>query len=634
MRSHRSKPPAVRPPRAGARSHRLRARALVALVGVVAVLPAAASAATIVGEYRPGTRQEVLINGYALRSGAGAFALDDGGTLRTCFCVEAHTDHSVRPDAYRRSEARVAGPELDALLFLQRRGVAGVSGDDLAVATQLLGYHYAGAKRRGGGAVWSDYTTGRAVSPTSPIAWDALPALTAAAPVGVRVGGRDRDDLEALVLRLHRLVLANRGPWALAPVVFDRDAGRATAELTGAGGSISMGGVGRWEIVGPDGSVSRTVTADATAGSIAIDEVALPAGGTLRLSVEAPGRHVEFAGTNVQRLACAETQRLARRIDVDPLPASVRIRKAVDDVAAIDGRDLAGFSFDVLGAGDQPVGTVTTGADGLSDPIDVAPGDYVVREVDRPPWAAPLLDDGPHPFTVDAGGTELEWTYVNRVPDAELDTSAADAADGDRVVTLPGTVIDRVAYSGLLPGTRYRATAELHALGASDGPTPTGLRGTTTFEPTASSGTVEVEIEVPDDSALTGSAVVFQTVSLVSDGSVVATHHDPTAADQTVRLERPVASTTSTSTTTTSTSTTVAATTTSTLPPPSPASVASTLTPTTTAPVPTTTPPLPTTVPPPAPRLPRSGGAHVVQGALALALMATGAGLVRWSRRR
>jgi LPXTG-motif cell wall-anchored protein len=250
------------------------------------------------------------------------------------------------------------------------------------------------------------------------------------------------------------------------------------------------------------------------------------------------------------------------------------------------GRDLSGFEFTVSAVADvADTGTVAgdtgtvaggdadnaddvvvrTDASGTTPTIELPVGRYRVVEQATPDWAADLVDGGPIEVDVDASDTVVEAVYTNAEPVASITTAARDGADGDQMIDLTqgdATVIDSVAYRGLVPGTEYVAVGELMRRtdppsadgAAADGGddadaggggvdsagvamAPTGVVGSTTFVAEASSGTVDVSFVVPADSPLLGHAVVvFQRIEVRSSARVVATHHDATSVEQTVWL--------------------------------------------------------------------------------------------------
>ncbi|MFK4761676.1 VaFE repeat-containing surface-anchored protein [Microbacterium sp. ZW T5_45] len=128
----------------------------------------------------------------------------------------------------------------------------------------------------------------------------------------------------------------------------------------------------------------------------------------------------------------------------------------------------------------------------------------------------------------DAEDADQTVAVEARVP--LIGTTLADELDGDKyIVQSGGTVIDTVAYEGLVPNTEYTVTGELHdqVTGAA-----TGITGSATFTSSATgTGTVEVEFTITDEWAgriLTA----FEVLTLGDD--VVATHEDITDAAQTV----------------------------------------------------------------------------------------------------
>src|SRR4029079_6939420 len=167
--------------------------------------------------------------------------------------------------------------------------------------------------------------------------------------------------------------------------------------------------------------------------------------------------------------------------------------------------------------GPTRLGTFTTDASGRTPVIDASPGTYRISEAARPPWADATIDPGPITVTLDNAtvAAVVEFSYTNRVPVATIDTEATDVADDDHVVELDGkadstfTIVDRVSYCGLVPGTGYLLVGVLrpNAVDAS------AVDGTTTFVPDAPCGTESVTFDVRGDSGLRGQiAVVTETL--------------------------------------------------------------------------------------------------------------------------
>ena len=140
--------------------------------------------------------------------------------------------------------------------------------------------------------------------------------------------------------------------------------------------------------------------------------------------------------------------------------------------------------------------------------------------------------------------TDFQWETSVPV----IGTTATDKADGDKTLAPDQhvTINDAVKYSGLTPGKAYTVNGVLmdketgKALEV-EGKTVTG---TTTFTPTASEGTVNVEFTF-NASALKGKTiVVFEKA--YQEGKEVATHEDINDKGQTVLVENPVIGTTAT----------------------------------------------------------------------------------------
>jgi hypothetical protein len=304
----------------------------------------------------------------------------------------------------------------------------------------------------------------------------------------------------------------------------------------------------------------------------------------LAFLAQAPTSDVSlYAGTGIQgQITWAGAPQSAIVHEVaPPMPTgTLRVRKLLDPADIGTGRDLSGFEFTVAAVADTGTAAgdetdevvVRTDASGVTPPIELPVGRYWVVERTTPDWAAEFVDGGPTEVDVDAGGTVVEAVYTNAEPVASITTAARDGADGDQMIDLTqgdATIIDSVAYRGLVPGTEYVAVGELmrrtdppsaDGAAADDGANaddgddaddghggadgvdstgivmaPTGVVGSTTFVAEASSGTVDVSFMVPADSPLLGHAdVVFQRIEVRSSGRAVATHHDATAVEQTV----------------------------------------------------------------------------------------------------
>jgi LPXTG-motif cell wall-anchored protein len=296
----------------------------------------------------------------------------------------------------------------------------------------------------------------------------------------------------------------------------------------------------------------------------------------LAFLVQAPTSDVSlYAGTGIQgqiTWSGAPQSATVHEAAAPPVLGEVAIRKVLAPTDIGTGRDLSGFEFAVsaMDAADAPDVTdagpgdsasaddvLRTDASGLTPALELPAGRYRVAEVAAPQWAAGLVDGGPVEFDVDPDGSDtvLEVRYTNTEPSASITTAARDQADGDQMIDLTqgdATIIDSVAYHGLVPGTEYVAIGELMRLSAepfeaggdSDdhggdapqtGPTATGIVGSTAFVAAGPTGSIDVRFVVPGDSPLVGDVVVaYQRIEVQSSGRTVATHHDPASIEQTI----------------------------------------------------------------------------------------------------
>ncbi|MGO5316944.1 VaFE repeat-containing surface-anchored protein [Paraeggerthella sp. LCP19S3_G8] len=123
----------------------------------------------------------------------------------------------------------------------------------------------------------------------------------------------------------------------------------------------------------------------------------------------------------------------------------------------------------------------------------------------------------------------------------DIRTTAADKADGDKLVTGTDiTVVDEVAYEGLVPGTEYTLEAALvdaetgEPVMVKDGLVEKQVTGSATFTPDEADGAQAVEIAF-DGTGLDGkSLVVFE--KLFAADVQLASHEDPSDEGQTVTV--------------------------------------------------------------------------------------------------
>lgn len=368
-------------------------------------------AATITAAYAVGHRQ-VTINDYGTQ-GLGVFVLrgDDGDPFageRLALCLEAHRSHSTAPGRYRLVENQVVSPQLDYLLW--RYGWPGTAehvdlrnpGPDHDTATALgaLAWYYAGAQRRQGGSVWANHATGFSpLSPVHPHRWDALPGFGAGFPVGLRSGGTDLDGAERRVLELFLEAESRQGPWVMSPI--SRSGDHVTVTVTGPAGPIrSVDGV-RFVVRDHRGTViANDVTRTDGNGTAAVRVGTMPDGGSVAVSMFAPGVHQEWDGDgDVQRMSTATGRRLDRSLTLPPLPHHVHVEKRSSDPLF----GVEGARFELIDADDRTIGSATTDATGTArfDPVDPAAHrrPYSIRETRAPdglrPHDADVVVDAP-----------------------------------------------------------------------------------------------------------------------------------------------------------------------------------------------------------------------------------------------
>lgn len=118
----------------------------------------------------------------------------------------------------------------------------------------------------------------------------------------------------------------------------------------------------------------------------------------------------------------------------------------------------------------------------------------------------------------------------------EIDTTATDAADGDKAIGVGKavTVEDEVSYKNLATGREYTVTGTLmdsatgESLKDADG---NAVTASTTFEPENTEGKVKVTFSVDTSTLSNKKLVVFE--KLEADGNVIARHEDLTDEGQT-----------------------------------------------------------------------------------------------------
>lgn len=127
-----------------------------------------------------------------------------------------------------------------------------------------------------------------------------------------------------------------------------------------------------------------------------------------------------------------------------------------------------------------------------------------------------------------------------------ISTTATDAADGDKTVAMgqSAKVIDRVSYSGLVPGDTYTLKGYMVLTGSAERLEFAGeaVEASVEFSPTAPAGTVEVVFDLSGTVGLLPNAEEFNATvyeELYKDGRLMAEHKVLEDSGQTVRFVSP-----------------------------------------------------------------------------------------------
>ncbi len=214
-------------------------------------------------------------------------------------------------------------------------------------------------------------------------------------------------------------------------------------------------------------------------------------------------------------------------------PSVLLTDAAGDPIDATDVHDGDELYLDLRGSTAAGAATVTVAAAGAGSTGMVVSVPNQDGEVPTSgDHAQSLILVAPSTATTEADAT-VEWAAV-AVP--TIGTSLVDAADQDRVLAWDGgPVVDTVSYENLEPGVEYTLTGEL--MRKSDG-SATGITGSATFTPTEASGTVAVNMVVPEGYA-GETLVAFEWLFEGTDtsGEPVAEHTDIDDAAQTIVVE-------------------------------------------------------------------------------------------------
>ncbi len=140
----------------------------------------------------------------------------------------------------------------------------------------------------------------------------------------------------------------------------------------------------------------------------------------------------------------------------------------------------------------------------------------------------------------------IDLGTVDDLPKEKIGTTARDRNDGDKQVNADGiaTIIDRVEYQNLVVGKEYTLSGTLmlkkekKALVDADN---NAITSQTTFTPTTTNGSIELEFSF-DASKLAGNDIVVFEKLLQAD-AVVATHEDYDDGNQTIEVSPKISTT-------------------------------------------------------------------------------------------
>ncbi|MFJ6530947.1 VaFE repeat-containing surface-anchored protein [Microbacterium sp. NPDC091662] len=202
---------------------------------------------------------------------------------------------------------------------------------------------------------------------------------------------------------------------------------------------------------------------------------------------------------------------------------------AVDADAVVDGQELYIDLRGVTTAGSARLTAAVdgTGATGLVVSVPVVPGDTPTSAS----HAQSIVLVGAANAATSAAA-DITWRAT---ASPTIGTTLTDAADGDQALPWNGgSLVDRIAYTGLTPGTEYTVSGLL--MRKSD-TSSTGITGSTTFTPTAADGSVDVTFIVPTGYAgQTLVAFEYLFLGATAAGTPIATHTDIDDAAQTVAV--------------------------------------------------------------------------------------------------
>ena len=231
-------------------------------------------------------------------------------------------------------------------------------------------------------------------------------------------------------------------------------------------------------------------------------------------------------------------------VEVKNTPVKVRIIK----IDSESGKALPGVEFKIwnkaMAEGDIDADMAVnepyiTDENGVIELGYLAPGTYCVQETKSIFGYA--LDDTIHEFVVSEDGRidgkEIGEIIIKNTP-VEIGTKATDKVDGDQLITNTGkeTIVDTVAYKGLIPGKEYTVSGILMVKSTGKPLLDNGKEVTAelTFVPEAADGEVKLEFTF-NAMALAGEKLVaFESVKY--EKLEIASHTDIEDEDQTIEV--------------------------------------------------------------------------------------------------
>lgn len=134
----------------------------------------------------------------------------------------------------------------------------------------------------------------------------------------------------------------------------------------------------------------------------------------------------------------------------------------------------------------------------------------------------------------------IEWEGTN----ARLSTTARKKGDehSQRVKSKGGTIVDIVAYEGLIVGKEYTLKGQLYERRVKEGTdtveaVPTDIKSEKKFTPTQEKDEVHLELEIPEGYA--GKTLVVFEEAYGPDGKLIAKHADINDENQTIYVNQP-----------------------------------------------------------------------------------------------